>query len=105
MIKNQQRNVATVGSFESMWEFYSILPKEWSNADIVIAARKKLSLSRATTYRYIKHLEQRELIEKVCRGRRRLSNNEKVIKMRKKITLSSLNGEIGEGKSFVKKRH
>ena len=79
--------VTTISNIKNVWDFYNILPIgiDWQTSDIVYNARNSLSLSRATTYRYLKMLENKGLVEVIGRGTRKLINNsETVIDVRKK---------------------
>ncbi len=92
---------------EKVWKFYSKLPKQhaWYNKDIIDLAKDKLSLSRATTYRYIKMLREKGFITKIVRGSYKLNSNELKINVGKKNTISSSDEETRDRKTFVKKRH
>lgn len=98
---------SSIGSIKSIWDFYNILPIDisWSTADIVISAKKRLSLSRATTYRYIKMLQEKNLIDVTGRGTRKLTNNENVTQIWKEVSLPPLDEKVGDRKTFVKTRH
>jgi len=98
----------TIGNVKQVWDFYNLLPLNvtWYTRDVVTIANNRLSLSRATTYRYIKMLEDKGLVEQVSRGTRKLSNNETVKDdMHKKNSSPNLSKKVGERKTFVKKRH
>jgi len=98
----------TIGNIKSVWDFYNLLPIgiDWYTRDIVVNAKNSLSLSRATTYRYIKMLEDKGLVTVVCRGTRKLSNNEIVTNdVRKKVVIPSSIKEVGVRKTFVKTKH
>lgn len=97
----------TIGNVKQVWDFYNLLPLgiAWNTRDVVVTARNSLSLSRATTYRYIKMLEDKGLVEQVSRGTRKLTRNEIVNDVSKKDTLLSLSEKVRGRKTFVKTRH
>jgi Fe2+ or Zn2+ uptake regulation protein len=102
--------VASINTVAQIYEFYYFLPQDriWQIQPILDSAESRLSLSRATTYRYINMLISKGLIERVSRGEYKVvthNNHEEVTVTWEKGSVPTLSREIETRKTFVRKRH